>query len=160
MLREGFDVSNVCVIVPLRSSEAPILLEQVIGRGLRLMWREPEYADIKAEMRAGIAQKKVPSAHFDILHIVEHPAFLQFYEDLDQTMVMEETDETPREHILGDIIPVGLKKTTGSWISISPASSGIRKSCSPIADSPCRKATLLRGVWNSCKHKSNDTRER
>lgn len=110
MLREGFDVSNVCVIVPLRSSEAPILLEQVIGRGLRLMWREPEYADIKAEMRAGIAQKKVPSAHFDILHIVEHPAFLQFYEDLDQTMVMEETDETPREHILGDIIPVGLKE--------------------------------------------------
>ena len=34
MLREGFDVSNVCVIVPLRSSQAPILLEQVIGRGL------------------------------------------------------------------------------------------------------------------------------
>ena len=31
MLREGFDVSNVCVIVPLRSSQAPILLEQVIG---------------------------------------------------------------------------------------------------------------------------------
>ena len=41
MLREGFDVSNICVIVPLRSSSAPILLEQTIGRGLRLMWREP-----------------------------------------------------------------------------------------------------------------------
>ena len=36
MLREGFDVNNICVIVPLRSSEAPILLEQIIGRGLRL----------------------------------------------------------------------------------------------------------------------------
>ena len=35
MLREGFDVNNICVIVPLRSAQAPILLEQTIGRGLR-----------------------------------------------------------------------------------------------------------------------------
>ncbi len=28
MLREGFDVSNICVIVPLRSSTAPILLNR------------------------------------------------------------------------------------------------------------------------------------
>ena len=40
MLREGFDVNNICVIVPLRSSQAQILLEQTIGRGLRLMWRD------------------------------------------------------------------------------------------------------------------------
>jgi type III restriction enzyme len=32
MLREGFDVNNVCVIVPLRSSASSILLEQTIGR--------------------------------------------------------------------------------------------------------------------------------
>ncbi len=43
MLREGFDVNNICVIVPLRSSQAQILLEQTIGRGLRLMWRDDEY---------------------------------------------------------------------------------------------------------------------
>src|SRR5690606_31429447 len=40
MLREGFDVNNICVIVPLRASGAQILLEQTIGRGLRLMWRD------------------------------------------------------------------------------------------------------------------------
>src|SRR5690606_5911516 len=45
MLREGFDVSNICVIVPLRASGAQILLEQTIGRGLRLMWRDPEFDD-------------------------------------------------------------------------------------------------------------------
>jgi type III restriction enzyme len=39
MLREGFDVNNICVIVPLRTSQAQILLEQTIGRGLRLMAR-------------------------------------------------------------------------------------------------------------------------
>ena len=33
MLREGFDVNNICVIVPLRSSQASILLEQTVGRG-------------------------------------------------------------------------------------------------------------------------------
>ena len=38
MLREGFDVNNICVIVPLRSTSF-ILLEQTIGRGLRLMER-------------------------------------------------------------------------------------------------------------------------
>src|SRR4030065_1457233 len=38
MLREGFDVSNICVIVPLRTTGAQILLEQTIGRGLRLVW--------------------------------------------------------------------------------------------------------------------------
>lgn len=41
MLREGWDVQNVTVIVGLRpySSKAEILPEQTIGRGLRLMFR-------------------------------------------------------------------------------------------------------------------------
>lgn len=111
MLREGFDVSNVCVIVPLRSSQAPILLEQVIGRGLRLMWREPDYDEIKAENRHKMLDlKQEPNGYYDILHIVEHPAFIQFYEDLDKNMVFEETKKPGRESILGDIITVGLKE--------------------------------------------------
>ena len=35
----------ICVIVPLRSSQAQILLEQTIGRGLRLMWRGDDRID-------------------------------------------------------------------------------------------------------------------
>lgn len=40
MLREGWDVKNVCVIVPLRkySAKSEILPEQTMGRGLRRMW--------------------------------------------------------------------------------------------------------------------------
>lgn len=111
MLREGFDVSNVCVIVPLRSSQAPILLEQVIGRGLRLMWREPDYDEIKAENRHKMLDlKQEPNGYYDILHIVEHPAFIQFYEDLDNNMFFEEKERPNRESILGDIISVGLKE--------------------------------------------------
>lgn len=110
MLREGFDVNNVCVIVPLRSSQAPVLLEQVIGRGLRLMWREPDYDEIKAENRHKMLDlKQEPNGYYDILHIVEHPAFIQFYEDLDNNMFFEETTKPNRESILGDIITVGLK---------------------------------------------------
>lgn len=36
MLKEGWDVSNLYTIVPLRSANAAVLIEQTIGRGLRL----------------------------------------------------------------------------------------------------------------------------
>ncbi|MDA8338692.1 MAG: DEAD/DEAH box helicase family protein [Nitrospiraceae bacterium] len=112
MLREGFDVSNICVIVPLRSTQAPILLEQIIGRGLRLMWREPDYQDIKTENRIRLLHKKQePSNYLDILSIVEHPAFIEFYDELVKEGAIAEAHELPenRESILGDIIRVGLK---------------------------------------------------
>ena len=82
MLREGFDVNNICVIVPLRSSQAQILLEQTIGRGLRLMWRDQEYLDIKRENREHINRGEEPGSLIDILSIVEHPAFQSFYDEL------------------------------------------------------------------------------
>ena len=111
MLREGFDVSNVCVIVPLRSSQAPILLEQTIGRGLRLMWREHDYDDIKAEnLHKMLVQKQSPQNYLDILSIIEHPAFMEFYDNLENGMVVEEKDMPKRENILGDIISVELKE--------------------------------------------------
>jgi len=113
MLREGFDVSNICVIVPLRSSSAPILLEQTIGRGLRLMWREPEYAEIKQEsLKRLLVEKKEPNNYLDLLTIIEHPAFVQFYEDLLKEGLIGEIDDDPKgkEGVLGDIIKVGLKE--------------------------------------------------
>jgi type III restriction enzyme len=82
MLREGFDVNNICVIVPLRSSQAQILLEQTIGRGLRLMWRDAEYSDLKRENRERINAGQEPGSLIDVLSIVEHPAFQSFYDDL------------------------------------------------------------------------------
>src|SRR2546422_9925485 len=47
MLREGWDVQNVTVVVGLRpySAAANILPEQAIGRGLRLMFRGQTYAE-------------------------------------------------------------------------------------------------------------------
>lgn len=110
MLREGFDVNNICVIVPLRSSEAPILLEQIIGRGLRLMWREPEYQSIKDDDRKRVLQLHTqPRTYIDMLSIIEHPAFIQFYEDLfAQGLAVEDTGEAGEGGSTGDLIRVGL----------------------------------------------------
>ena len=112
MLREGFDVNNICVIVPLRSSEAPILLEQIIGRGLRLMWREEEYQSIKNDDRRRVLQLHTkPRTYIDMLSIIEHPAFILFYEDLfSQGLAVEEDKELGDGTTTGDILNVGLKE--------------------------------------------------
>ncbi len=111
MLKEGFDVSNVCVIVPLRSTASSILLEQTIGRGLRLMFREKEFEDIKRENRRRVlVEKQSPNSYLDVLSIIEHPAFMEFYdrELADDEFGFDENE--PREgHSTGDIVKVGLK---------------------------------------------------
>lgn len=111
MLREGFDVNNICVIVPLRSSQAQILLEQTIGRGLRLMWRDAEYNDLKRENRERISAGQEPGSLLDVLSIVEHPAFQSFYDDLlkeglagTTSDAMDETSST------GDVVAAALRE--------------------------------------------------
>ncbi|HLL17718.1 MAG TPA: hypothetical protein VK439_02950, partial [Rubrivivax sp.] len=79
---EGVGASTVCVIVPLRSGHARIPLEQTLGYGLRPMWRDPEYAELKRENRALIDRGKAPGSLFDVLSIVEHPAFHGLYDEL------------------------------------------------------------------------------
>ena len=110
MLREGFDVNNICVIVPLRSSQAQILLEQTIGRGLRLMWRDEEYADLKRENRERINTGLEPGNLIDILSIVEHPAFNEFYKELmAEGLAGVTTDEMDSTSSTGDVIAVELR---------------------------------------------------
>lgn len=113
MLREGFDVNNICVIVPLRSTTSGILLEQTIGRGLRLMWRgNKEIDDLKAENRRTIMQEhKQATNYFDVLSIVEHPAFRKFYQELIDGGLMGEDDggDLIDPPIKGDLETVGLK---------------------------------------------------
>lgn len=68
MLREGWDVQNVTVVVGLRpyTAKANILPEQTIGRGLRLMFRS----------LAGQHQERVD--------IIGNKAFMEFVEDLEK----------------------------------------------------------------------------
>jgi len=112
MLREGFDVNNICVIVPLRASNAQILLEQTIGRGLRLMWREPEYRDVKATSRHQLLVERVaPDAVLDMLYIVEHPAFISFYERfLEEGLAGEGADRDREGTGTSDLLVATLKE--------------------------------------------------
>lgn len=112
MLREGFDVNNICVLVPLRSSQAPILLEQLVGRGLRLMWRESDYIDIKREDRLRVLKNhQPPRTYIDTLSIVEHPAFIKFYDDLqNQGLVAVDEGDVGVGGATGDILTVGLRE--------------------------------------------------
>lgn len=85
-VREGFDRSNICVIVMLRASDADLLLEQIVGRGLRLMFPayKPEYEqiqDLKWEARQQLLSQEAPGNAFDCLFLVEHPKFKNFYEN-------------------------------------------------------------------------------
>lgn len=117
MLREGFDVNNICVLVPLRSSQAPILLEQLVGRGLRLMWRESDYIDIKREDRLRVLKNhQPPRTYIDTLSIVEHPAFIKFYDDLqDQGLVAVDEGDVGAGGATGDILTVGLREDYGMY---------------------------------------------
>ena len=111
MLREGFDVNNICVIVPLRSSQAQILLEQTIGRGLRLMWRDDEYTDLKRENRERINAGQEPGSLLDVLSIVEHPAFQSFYDDLIKEGLAGTTgDDMDDTSATGDVIAAELRE--------------------------------------------------
>lgn len=111
MLREGFDVNNICVIVPLRSSQAQILLEQTIGRGLRLMWRDPEFSDLKRENRERINRGEEPGSLVDILSIVEHPAFQSFYDELMAAGLVGTTgDDDDGGTSTGDVLAAELRE--------------------------------------------------
>ena len=68
MLREGWDVQNVTVVVGLRpySAKANILPEQAIGRGLRLMFRN------------------LGTSYQERVDIIGNGAFLEFVEDLEK----------------------------------------------------------------------------
>lgn len=112
MLREGFDVNNICVIVPLRSTGAKILLEQTVGRGLRLMWREAEFADLKRENRERIRAGEEPGSLIDVLSIVEHPKFQDFYDELMAEGLVGETEDEDDTGGggAGDLFSVGLRE--------------------------------------------------
>lgn len=82
MLREGFDVKNVCVLVVLRRSDSDLLTEQVIGRGIRQMFPEMEYYHDKVENLEKLKQREPLINSYDLLFVVEHPKYNEIYTQL------------------------------------------------------------------------------
>jgi type III restriction enzyme len=57
MLKEGWDVTNLYTIVPLRAANAGVLIEQTIGRGLRLPYEGKRTGDEKIDKLTVVAHE-------------------------------------------------------------------------------------------------------
>lgn len=81
MLKEGWDVSNLYTIVPLRAADAPILVEQSIGRGLRLPYGGNRTGEPEVDKLTVIAHenfKKVIEAAKDPNSVLNKISYLEY----------------------------------------------------------------------------------
>jgi type III restriction enzyme len=81
MLKEGWDVRNVKVIVPLRPCESKTLTEQTLGRGLRKM-HAPIIDD---EGAAELCPEE--------LYVIEHPSFEKILDQIRDIIEEKSSDE-------------------------------------------------------------------
>ena len=108
-LREGFDKTNISVIAVLRATDADMLLEQIVGRGLRLMfppYRYHELQEAKQQAFADLKKHEKPHNSLDFLYIVEHPRFRSFYDDLRKDGYLIASGDSSESGPTGDIVPV------------------------------------------------------
>ncbi|WP_437730162.1 hypothetical protein [Sorangium sp. So ce1335] len=94
MLKEGWDVRNVKVIVPTRPCDSRTLTEQTLGRGLRKMHHPLIDDEGAAELKA------------EELYVMQHPSFKQIIQEIEDLVEVKDTGEIdhPREYV-----PVELK---------------------------------------------------
>jgi type III restriction enzyme len=86
MLKEGWDVRNVRVIVPLRPCDSRQLTEQLLGRGLRRMY--PPYWTPEGERKdAGMPEG---------LYVIRHPSFERIIKNIRDIVEDEPIDPTQR----------------------------------------------------------------
>lgn len=81
MLKEGWDVSNLYTIVPLRAADAPILVEQSIGRGLRLPFGGRRTGDPEVDKLSVIAHENfnaVINAAKDPKSVLNRVSFVEY----------------------------------------------------------------------------------
>jgi type III restriction enzyme len=151
-LREGFDKTNICVTAVLRATEADMLLEQIVGRGLRLMFPDYKYPgpvqDAKQQAFEALRRREKPENSLDFLYIVEHPRFKAFYEELRRKGDAEigggdSSDIKPT----GDLIPVDSDNARVPQYDIAwPAVVQDETSVPAIED--IEVATLPSGTWD------------
>lgn len=99
MLKEGWDVTNLYTIVPLRAANARVLIEQTIGRGLRLPY------GVRVGRPRKDAQGRPLADPVDRLNIVAHDRFQEIIDEANsegsllriETFELTEDGEVRRE---------------------------------------------------------------
>ena len=109
MLKEGWDVTNLYTIVPLRAANARTLIEQSIGRGLRLPYG-----------------KRTKVEAVDRLSIVAHDRFQEIIDEANKAdnplrlkqLILERAEDDPSTESVGVVsnldVAITGKQTTGS----------------------------------------------
>jgi type III restriction enzyme len=115
MLKEGWDVTNLYTIVPLRAANARTLIEQSIGRGLRLPYG----------VRTGVAA-------VDRLNIVAHDKFQEIVDEANRpgsqirmTSLVIDPDELARKKVTVVSAPIlsrrlGIRPSGVSGVVVDP----------------------------------------
>jgi len=92
MLKEGWDVRSVCVIVPLRAFDSPILPEQTLGRGLRRMAPQDTTWDER-------------------LIVIDHPRFRQLWQaEIDSGELIAEFIPAKKAHEPSNLVMANPEK--------------------------------------------------
>jgi type III restriction enzyme len=117
MLREGWDVKNVVVIVPLRpyTAKAMILPEQTLGRGLRLM----------GGAGSGWDEKVI---------VIEHEAFRDFW---DKELAEEglEIERRRLDDVTADVVTILVEKSKLQYdLEIAQLSPALTRSATRLSD--------------------------
>lgn len=94
MLKEGWDVRNVKVIVPLRPCDSRTLTEQTLGRGLRKMHAPVLEDDGSARLEP------------EELYVIEHPSFRALVDEIDDLVEWKDSDEISHAR---EYVPIPLK---------------------------------------------------
>ena len=84
MLKEGWDVNNLYTIVPLRAANAAVLVEQTIGRGLRLPYNGERTGVDKVDKLTVVAHdnfEKVIEAAQDPNSVLNKLSYVEIPED-------------------------------------------------------------------------------
>ncbi len=128
MLKEGWDVTNLYTIVPLRAANARTLIEQSIGRGLRLPYGR----------RTGVSS-------VDRLNIVAHDKFQEIVDEAGrpespirmQQVILDPTNLAQRT------VTVVSQSTLASKLGITPANvtsaTRVADGVAPVFDDPAER---------------------
>jgi type III restriction enzyme len=105
MLKEGWDVTNLYTIVPLRAANARTLVEQSIGRGLRLPYGE----------RIGLTP-------VDRLNIVAHDRFQEIVDDANRpdSPLRVQAVEIPIEELQRRVVTVESYSLLSERLGVAP----------------------------------------
>lgn len=109
MLKEGWDVTNLYTIVPLRAANARTLVEQSIGRGLRLPYGE----------RVGLTA-------VDRLNIVAHDRFQEIVDDANRadSPLRVQAVEIPAEELERRLVTVESHSLLAERLGVVPGALG------------------------------------